>query len=331
MATVPPHSPGSEPPAQRPKLLPLASLLGELAEDAAARHDAHTRGIPRGPVSGLASLDKALGGVLEPGLHVVHGGPGVGKSAFGLQVATECGSPALLVTTEMRPLELLRRVIARTTGTYLGRLKSGEYAPEAVLAKAKEAIERVPQLVIGDACDAYADPEWLLDSAQIARGRERHLLVVVDSVHSWSEAARTELTEYDRLGAALDLLRALAGRLECPVLAVAERNRVNMREGGLHAAAGNRAFEYSAESVLSLDVDEKTPAPSAEEKVIKLVIAKNRNGPAVPGLKLAFHGALQRFRDLEPSGGGRDAELGQRIEAKAEASRRRIDGLGVVR
>lgn len=284
----------------QPRLLPLASLLDALADDAVARHDAHTQGVARGPVSGLASLDRALGDVFEPGLHVLHAGPGVGKTALGLQLAADCGCPALVVTTEMRPLELLRRITARLTETYLGRLKSGEYRPEDVRQKAAAAVARVPRLALADACDAYADPDWLRDAAKVVRGPAGHLLLVVDSVHSWSEAARDrELTEYDRLDVHLSVLRALAGELGCPVLAIAERNRVSMREGGLHASAGNRAFEYAAESVLSLDVDEKTPAPAADERVVRLTLAKNRNGPARAGLKLAFHGALQRFRDLE--------------------------------
>jgi replicative DNA helicase len=291
---------GSAAAAPQPRLLPLASLLDDLTDDAAARHDARTKGVARGPVSGLAALDRALGDVFEPGLHVLHAGPGVGKTAMGLQVAAECGFPALVLTTEMRPLELLRRVIARTTDTYLGRLKSGEYRPEDVRQKAQDAITKVPGLALADACDAYAGADWLRDAAKVVRGEAPHLLLVVDSVHSWSEAARErELTEYDRLDVHLSLLRALAGELRCPVLAIAERNRVSMREGGLHASAGNRAFEYAAESVLSLDVDEKTPAPAPDERVVRLTIAKNRNGPARAGIKLAFHGALQRFRDLE--------------------------------
>ncbi len=286
--------------AKRPRLLPLASLLDDFADDAEQRHNAHQTGALRGPVSGLASLDKALGGVLEPGLHVLHAGPGVGKTALGLQIAGSCGFPSLVVSAEMRPLELLRRIIARTTGVYLGKLKSGEYAPEDALKKAQQAIAAVPQLAIVDACDAYASPDWLRDAALAVRGQARHVLLVVDSVHSWSQAAGAELTEYDRLGAALDAQRALAGQLGCPILAIAERNRVSMKDGGMHAAAGNRGFEYGAESVLSLDVDDKTAAPSADERIIKLEIAKNRHGPAHKGLRVSFHGALQRFTDLEP-------------------------------
>jgi replicative DNA helicase len=302
MSTIP--EPGGSAERPEPRLLPLASLLGDLADDASARHDAHTKGIARGPVSGLASLDRALGGVLEPGLHVLHGGPGVGKTAFALQLAATCGCPAMVVQTEMRALEVLRRIIARHTETYLGRLKSGEYAPEQILEKARATAKALPHLALADACDAYASRGWLRANALDVRGRADHVFLVVDSTNTWADSAGGDLTEYDRLGAALDSLRILAGQLGCPVLAIAERNRAGMKEGGLHAAAGNRAFEYSAESVLSLDVDDKDPAPTPDEKPIRLRIAKNRNGsahgPTHPGLKLAFHGALQRFRELEP-------------------------------
>jgi hypothetical protein len=89
--------------------------------------------------------------------------------------------------------------------------------------------------------------------------------------------------------------------LNCPILAIAERNRASMKEGGLHAGAGHRGLEYGAESVVGLDLDDKTPAPSVDEKVIKIEVSKNRHGPVHRGLRVSFHGALQRFRDLEPA------------------------------
>jgi replicative DNA helicase len=263
-------------------------------------------------VTGLRALDDALGGVLQPGLHVVHGGPGAGKTAFCLQVAGTCGFPALYVTAEMRPLELLRRITARVTSTFLGRLKSGELAPADSLAKAQEAVAALPRLALADACDAFASPEWLREAARAVRGDERHVLVVVDSVHSWSEAAPVpELTEYDRLNAAIAELRVLAGQLGCPVLAVAERNRASMAAGGLSASAGSRKFEYTGESVLDLGAGERDApggAPVAlapatpNEAPVTLTVQKNRNGAAGKRLRLSFHGALQRFTDLEAAG-----------------------------
>jgi replicative DNA helicase len=308
---TPPHTPGAgaaggppaagpDGPPPAPRLLQLGQLLGEWEADARAAFDARTKGIARGPVSGLAQLDDALGGVLQPGLHIVHGGPGVGKTAFALQVAATCGVPALYVTAEMRPLELLRRITARVTGTYLGRLKSGELAPEDSLAKARAAIAAAPGLALADATDAWAPPEWLRQAALAVRGDGRHVLVAVDSVHSWSEVSGVDLPEYDRLNAAIGALRALAGQLGGPVLGIAERNRASMAGGGLNAAAGSRKFEYTGESVLDLALDEKgAPPPGVGETAVVLHVAKNRNGAAGKRLRLAFNGALQRFTDLE--------------------------------
>jgi hypothetical protein len=122
---------------------------------------------------------------------------------------------------------------------------------------------------------------------------------VVDSVHSWSEAApASELTEYDRLNAAIWALRVLAGQLACPVVGIAERNRASMAGGGLSASAGSRKFEYTGESVLDLNVDEKdAPVGSEYEKTVVVHVAKNRNGSAGRRYKLLFHGALQRFTE----------------------------------
>src|SRR5690349_126228 len=109
-----------------PRIVRLGDLLGEWEADAHAAYAARVSGQARGPVTGLLRLDQELGGALTPGVHIAHGQPGAGKTAFALQAATRCDCPCLYVTAEMSPLELLRRIAARVTETFLGRLKSGE-------------------------------------------------------------------------------------------------------------------------------------------------------------------------------------------------------------
>ena len=244
-----------------PRLMQLSQLLGEWEADAQAAFDARVNGIARGPITGLVKLDAFLGGLLSPGLHIVHGSAGVGKTAFALQVATSCGCPALYVTCEMRPLELFGSITARVTNTFLGRLKSGELAPADSLALARQACATAPGLALADATQAFAEVNWLQTAAQAARGEARHVLLVVDSLHSWSEGASDVLTEYDALNAAIAALRALAGTLGCPVLAIAERNRMSMKTGGLSASAGSRKFEYGAETVIGLAAEQSKTAP----------------------------------------------------------------------
>ncbi|MGH2355813.1 MAG: DnaB-like helicase C-terminal domain-containing protein, partial [Chloroflexota bacterium] len=108
---------GDSPPPTTPKLTTFADVLGAFRADAQAAFDARVNGVSRGPSTCLRSLDDVLGGVRQSGVHIVQGGSGVGKTAWALQEAAECGHPALFVSCEMHLVELLKRHTARVTGT----------------------------------------------------------------------------------------------------------------------------------------------------------------------------------------------------------------------
>lgn len=281
-----------------PPLMRLQDLLSAWDAEAAALHRAKQTGQARGPVTGLPKLDRELSGHLANGVHVLHGAPGVGKTAFCLQLAAECGCPALYVTAEMAPLELLRRITARKTGTFLGKFKTGELDPQHAGELARKAIAELSHLAILDATQAYPTAPALLKAAEATRNtvpENRHLLIIMDSVHSWSEGAQGE--EYDRLNEHLAALRALTHRLSCPILAVAERNRQSMGRGGQSASAGSRKFEYGAETVLDLDADPDAKEDGSGEKPVTLHLRKNRHGALGKAISLRFHGALQSYRE----------------------------------
>lgn len=275
----------------------MAALLEELARDAQARYEARREGRALGPSSGFARLDEILGGCLWPGLHVLHGDPGAGKSALALRMACECGAPAVYVTTEMGALEVARRLAARVSRRSLGAFRSGEIAPDEMGRIAREIEARVPHLAILDATVAPASPEVLMRAIDDRRGREPHVFVVIDSAHGWINAQRPDgASEYDALGEGLEALHALALRLECPILAVAERNRASRRVGraGLDASAGSRVFEYRAATVVALDLDTDERPPDGPVPV-RLSVQKNRYGP-LGAVRFSFDGAQQEFR-----------------------------------
>lgn len=280
-----------------PRLARLGDIVDDLVAEAAAAYEAKVTGRPRGPVTGFERLDSELGGSLCPGLHVLHAAPGSGKTAFALQVAAQCGYPAVFVSCEMSLIELLRRHVARVTQTYLGRLRTGELPPDAVARLARHAAASAPNLYLADATHGWAPPtlleEWMEVVAQDGR-----LLLVLDSVHSWSEQAQIEASEYDRLNLALGSLRSLAQRRQCPVLVIAERNRASMSSGGLSASAGSRRFEYQAESVLELNREgDGEPDLVGRPVPVTLRLAKNRNGSPGRRIPFTFNGGFQEFRE----------------------------------
>jgi replicative DNA helicase len=197
-------------------------------------------------------------------------------------------------------------LIARTTGKYLNRLKSGELTADAVQELAEKTAAELPLLGILDATVGAAPTAHIaaaLASMREAPGTESAkgdgALVVVDSCHTWAARVWPDQEEYVRLGLALDELELLAKTLDIPVLLIAERNRASMKGGGQSASAGSRRFEYAGESVLELDsVNEKDGEDSSGYKTVKLSVSKNRHGSCGETL-LQWHGAMQKHTEKE--------------------------------
>jgi replicative DNA helicase len=279
----------------------LGDLIGELAAENDAAVEARKTGRPRGPVTQIKKLDEALGGFMANGLHIVQAGPGAGKTALSLQIASNCAFPTLYVSAEMHLLELFRRLIARTTSTFLGRLKTGELSTDDVRRLARQTAEQAPWVALLDATRSYVNPTAILAAASAIRERagSSGVLVVLDSLQYWAKSAG-DASEYDLVNAGLRSLCQIASQLSCPVLTISHRNRQgNKGEGGMFSSKGSGEIEYGAESILELS-REKDTKPDAMGKVpVSLVVLKNRNGADGWVIPLEFTGRLQLFTERE--------------------------------
>jgi replicative DNA helicase len=290
--------------APAPRVTLLSELVSDLVADTEAARLARESGLPRGPVTRLRELDEALGGYLAPGVHILQAAPGAGKTAFALQSASSCFFPALYVTAEMPMLELFRRLIARETGTYLGKLKTGELGAQEAGRLAVRTVENLPHFAIMDGTRGYASPASIRDVAESLRERAgaRHVLVVIDSIQIWARSARSvggELvaaSDYDLINAGLSAAARLGADLACPILAISHRNRAGQKDGGMHAGKGSGDLEYMAETVIDLSPDKDTRPDVNGETGITLAIHKNRHGLAGVTFALRFCGRLQEFR-----------------------------------
>lgn len=288
-------------PSKSPELFPLDRLIERVAAESDHRFTARSKGLPFGPLTPFSKLTEQWGGCIPDGLHIVLGGSGVGKTALGLQIAGECQCPCLYITCEMTPGELLRRITARVTRTYLGKFKDGTLTGTTVGELAARAASDCRRLVIADATQVYARPDWIKQAAESLKAGNDHFLIVVDSLHSWAESAGADSQDYELISAACRELRTLAANLECPIVAIAERNRASFAKGAnkdkVGAGAGSRKIEYGSESVLNIERDDdQGPSPTGDQAVT-LQFAKNRNGAAGREIQLIFEGGFQRYRD----------------------------------
>lgn len=282
----------------RARLVRISGLLDEFFVEATAAHEACATGAARGPkISFSTRLSRELGGHLSVGLHAIHAAPGAGKTALANQIAAEAGCPALVLSCEMGPLELLRRHIARETNTYLGKLRTGQFPPSESLTLARRTAAAMPKLAIADATRGPLSPIELREFARATRGSDDHLLIVVDSLHAWVRSVFPDATEYDQLGLGINVLQQLAATEKCAILVVCERNRVGMGDDGLHSTKGTAGLEYACESVWALGRKKDAVVDADGKMSVDLTLAKNRNGAPGVTIPLEFAGGFMKFTD----------------------------------
>ena len=291
-AIVRPHSP-------RINIHDATALLGRAHRTYAEQQEARENGTAPGPITGLPRLDDGLGGWLREGIYVLHGGPGVGKTAFALQVAVDCGMPALYVTCEMSPDELFLRLTARFGGVSIGVVRKGRLAETDYWRAMDKASLAMHDLEVYDGTIAT------LTARQLGEELADHFawtrrLVVIDSLHAWAMRVAPDLPEYEALNQAMDSLRSLASEFHIPILVISERNRSSMLAGGLHAAAGSRRIEYGCEAMLDFKLEEEKdddPMARRTESQVTVRIVKNRYGPPWLKVVMIFNGNSLEFRE----------------------------------
>lgn len=276
-----------------PRALRISTLRDLVETQAEADYSQQALGKRIHPGTGFERFDYLTGGGLQPGLHIMSGDPGQGKTALALQIATDCGFPALYVTAEMAPLVLVRRLIANKTGTDIANLHGGKIRPSEYMNRFDEMAAKCSQLAILDATDARVTSDIILREAEALADGGR-VLVVMDYLQAWALAVDGGRTEYEALAGGISSLVGISTRLDSPILVVVARNRAAQREGGgLSGAAGSHKIEYSGHTFFDLTKGDQTP----DGIEMTITLQKNRTGPVGSTMGLLFDGSLQLFTE----------------------------------
>jgi replicative DNA helicase len=291
--------------ADRPKakLYWLNEIIPGLIADNDAAIEARKANRPRGPQTGIKEIDDALGGFFAPGaLHLLQASPGAGKTALALQTASDCCYPALYVSAEMPVFELVRRLIARQTSTFLGKLRSGEIGSDALRNLALAAAENLSHLAFMDATTGVATVDYIRQSAEAMREefKSETVLVILDSLHVWARGLLRGMGgEFEIVSEGTSRATELAAILQSPVLAICHRNREGNKSAkgaGLHAGRGSGDLEYEAWTLLDLHRDMDQREDASGEVDVAMRFYKNRSNGLTPAIHTKFCGRLQTFR-----------------------------------
>ncbi|ACL02620.1 replicative DNA helicase [Desulfatibacillum aliphaticivorans] len=293
----------------------LGGLINSALESIAKR--AENRALITGVDTGFSRLNTFTAGFQPSDLIILAARPGMGKTAFALNIARNAavigGAPTLVFSLEMSSDQLCRRLLCAEARVNSANLRSGFFAQDdhSKLVSAAHQLYEAP---------IFIDDSPVLTAMDV-RAKARRLkkdkglgFVVIDYVQLMKgppEAERRdlEISEISRS------LKALAKELEIPVLALSQLNRkveersdkrpqiADLRESG--------ALEQDADMIMFIyreaAYSQEEGGSNSGEAEIK--IAKQRSGPTGK-FTLYFNADYTRFDNLSADAGA-PAQNGQ--------------------
>jgi replicative DNA helicase len=257
-------------------------------------------GALRGITTGLADLDKTLGGWHDGDLVVIGARPAMGKTALMLHHAQSCKMPLGVVSSEQPAHQIAQRHIASIGKTSLSNLrqgKIGEHEMNAVI----QANRRLKEY-------------WMLDRSSPSitdvertarRWHHKHgiKILFVDYIQRIRGVGDKR---HEQVGDVVRGLKTLARDLNIPVVALAQvgrdvERRTNRRPG-MADLADSSEIEKEADQVITLYRDEVYDADSPHKGIAELGICKNRHG-YVGTVHVEWRGEFVSFGDLNKFGG----------------------------
>ncbi|HEX2798306.1 MAG TPA: replicative DNA helicase [Thermoanaerobaculia bacterium] len=265
----------------------------------------HGRGtMLTGLPTGFTRLNALTQGFQKTDLVVVAARPGMGKTAFALNIASYLTIHQKFVvgffSLEMSAQQLGFRIQCAESRVNLQRLREGRLSKEEKKALFFSTQQmREAQLFVDDSPAAT-----LLEMrARALQLKQRHGLdaLFVDYLQIMGSRGKVE-NRTQEVSAFSRGLKALAKELEVPVIALSQLSRRTEQRGSekepvLSDLRESGAIEQDADVVLFLSRPEYYDKDTEQKNVCDVIIAKQRNGPT-DRFTLGWSGEYTRFSDL---------------------------------
>jgi replicative DNA helicase len=268
-----------------------------------------------GVPTGFKDLDAKTAGLQPADLIIIAARPGMGKTAFSLNIASHAafsGYGVAVFSLEMAKEQLALRLLCSEARVDNSRVRTGYLSDRDFPKLATAAGKLHDALIYIDDTPAISVLELRAKARRLARDRDKKLsLIIVDYLQlmrgtGGAQNREQEISEISRS------LKALAKELNVPVLAISQLNRRvedrNDKTPQLSDLRESGAIEQDAD-VIAFIYREAAYNPKSDDNTATITIAKQRNGPT-GDLNLTFLREFTRFEDYT----GRDEEFYEEAE-----------------
>lgn len=254
----------------------------------------------RGTPTGFDALDNVIVGMGESDLVLIGARPGMGKTSFVMNIATEAAiktkKTVCVFNLEMSAEQLANRMLSSEAQIDSYKMRSGNLEAEDwnAIAHASSRLSET-EILIDDT------PGITVTAMKSKLRRVKNLgLVVIDYLQLMQGDRRND-NRVQEVGEISRGLKLLAKELKVPVVCCAQlsrgpENRPDKRPM-LSDLRDSGAIEQDADIVLFLYRDEYYKEETVDQSVAEVIIAKNRHG-SLDRVKLGWIGRFTKFTNL---------------------------------
>jgi replicative DNA helicase len=261
--------------------------------------------------TGFKTIDNRLNGFKDGDLIVVAGRPGMGKTTWALNIATNNilnGKTVLVFSLEMTNEQLIKKIISSESGLSMKSLLTGNLtASEWNKFNSIEETLSASSLYVYDKSPITI--ETLVNKTKAIQSIKDIDLIVVDYLQLLMTSNKAPSNSDSRAASMTyisNLLKGLAKDVGCPVISLSQLNR------GVEARVDKRpvlsdlrdsgSIEQDADMVIMLYREEYYD--SLNTGLAEVIVRKNRLGET-GDFNLAFDGATSKFLDPEEEAFGK--------------------------
>jgi replicative DNA helicase len=231
--------------------------------------------------TGFYDLDKITAGLHSEELTIIAARPGVGKTAFAIQLMLNVAKKeckCLFVSREMSQIQIGKRILSNLALVDGQKLRFCKSLIDADWAKLSGVITEIGRLPI-ELNDKLATIQEIRAYCRELKNKDSIDLLIVDYLQlcrslKKTESRRQEIEDISRQ------LKEISLEFAMPVIALSQLSRESVKsaEPELNHLRESGSLEQDADNVIFLHVPKETDE-TQDRFDIKVIIAKQRNGP----------------------------------------------------